>query len=280
MPWIASGIALTSPPLICFDAQNTQGIMATILAEGEGHPAILVNENGSSPIVLVCEHASNTVPKSLGTLGMSDEDLRRHIALDIGAEGVSRILSKLLDAPLIMQRYSRLVYDCNRPPEADGAMPEVSEFFEIPGNKNLLPAARLARKQEISRPFHRALEEFLDKRAAERRLTIPVSIHSFTPVYKGVERNFDVGFLFDRDNWLANLLIKAFPKDKARLNEPYGPKDGVMYLMNLHASPRGLKHVMIEIRNDLIANHTGQNTWANHLTVPLAQAANILGGSK
>jgi predicted N-formylglutamate amidohydrolase len=252
--------------------------MNKLLGEGEGHPALIINETGTSPVVLVCEHASNTLPRSLGTLGLPDEDLHRHIAYDIGAEGTSRILSKLLDAPLILQRYSRLTYDCNRSPESEGAMPEISEVFEIPGNKNLLPSARLARTREVYRPFHHAVEEFLDQRAAEKRLTIFVTMHSFTPVYKGKPRDFDIGFLFDRDSWLANFLIKAFPSDKARLNEPYGPKDGVMHTTNLHAAPRGLKHVMIEIRNDLIANHAGQNTWANHLTIPLAQAANILGG--
>jgi predicted N-formylglutamate amidohydrolase len=258
--------------------KNKQGDMNTLLGEGEGHPAIFINETGTSPIVLLCEHASNALPKSLGTLGLSDEDMQRHIAYDIGAEGTSRILSKLLDAPLILQRYSRLAYDCNRPPEADGAMPELSEIYNIPGNKNLLPSARLARTREIYRPFHRAVEDYLDLRAAEKRETIFVTMHSFNPIYKGKPRDFDVGFLFDRDNWLANFLIKAFPTEKARLNEPYGPKDGVMHTTGLHAAPRGLKHVMIEIRNDLIANHAGQNTWANHLTVPLAQAANILGG--
>jgi predicted N-formylglutamate amidohydrolase len=252
--------------------------MNTLLAAQELHPAHLVNEHGPSSVVLVCEHASNLLPQALGTLGLSDADVQRHIAWDIGAEATARILSKLLDAPLLLQRYSRLAYDCNRPPEADSAMPEVSEIFEIPGNRNLLPSARLARTQAIARPFHRALEDFLDKRAAEKKLTLLVSIHSFTPVYKGKPRDYDVGFLFDRDTWLANFLIKAFPKDRARLNEPYGPKDGVMHLMNMHAAPRGLKHVMIEIRNDLIANHAGQNSWANHLTVPLAQAATILGG--
>jgi predicted N-formylglutamate amidohydrolase len=256
--------------------QNPWGIMTKLLGDGEPHPADIINASGTSPYVLICEHASNALPRALGTLGLSDADMKRHIAWDIGAEGTSRILSRLLDAPLIMQRYSRLAYDCNRPPEADGAMPEMSEVFEIPGNKNLLPSARLARTCEIYRPFHRAIEDFLDHRAAEKRHTIIVTMHSFTPVYKGRPRDFDVGFLFDRDNWLANFLIKAFPTDKARLNEPYGPKDGVMHTTNLHAAPRGLRHVMIEIRNDLIANHAGQNTWANNLTVPLAQAATIL----
>lgn len=247
--------------------------MIRILQDGEPHPAELINATGTSPYLLVCEHASNLIPRSLGTLGLPDDDLKRHIAWDIGAEGTARILSKLLDAPLIVQRYSRLVYDCNRPPEADSAYPDVSEIFEIPGNRNLTPSARLARTREIARPFHAAIEAFLDQRAVERCQTLVASIHSFTPVYKGKQRNLDIGFLFDRDAALANFLIKVFPVEKARLNEPYGPKDGVMHLLNLHAAPRGLKHVMIEIRNDLIADHAGQNAWANYLTVPLAQAA-------
>ena len=103
--------------------------MNKLLGDGEGHPALFVNENGTSPIVLVCEHASNLLPKSLGTLGLSDEDLQRHIAWDIGAEATARTLAKLLDAPLILQRYSRLVYDCNRPPEADSCHAGVERGF-------------------------------------------------------------------------------------------------------------------------------------------------------
>ena len=253
--------------------------MTTLLAADEQHPALIINENGTSPFVLVCEHASNTLPQALGNLGLKPEDLQRHIAYDIGAEGTARILSKLLDAPLIMQRYSRLAYDCNRAPEDKTAMPDLSEIFAIPGNRNLSAEQRAARITSLYRPFHHALEAFLDHRAALQRFTMMASIHSFTAIYKGKARDFDAGFLFDRDNWLANFLLKAFPAEKVRLNEPYGPKDGVMHLMNLHAAPRGLRHVMIEIRNDFIANHAGQNTWANHLTVPMAQAAVILGGT-
>ena len=247
--------------------------MIRILQDSGPRPAEVINPAGTSPYVLVCEHASNRIPANLGTLGLPNADLQRHIAWDIGAEATARILSRILDAPLIVQRYSRLVYDCNRPPEADGAYPDVSEIYEIPGNRNLTPSARLARTREIARPFHAAIEAFLDQRACERRHTLVASIHSFTPIYKGKQRELDVGFLFDRDAALANFLIKVFPPEKARLNEPYGPKDGVMHLLNLHAAPRGLKHVMIEIRNDLIADHAGQNAWANYLVVPLAQAA-------
>ena len=143
-----------------------------------------VNRGGASPIVLVCEHASNHVPAALNRLGLTDADLDRHIAFDIGAEGTARFLTRLLDAPLIVQRFSRLIYDCNRPPESASAMPLVSEVFEIPGNANLSAEARLARTQQIYRPFHHALEELLDERAASAKTTAVVSIHSFTRIYK------------------------------------------------------------------------------------------------
>ncbi len=247
--------------------------MEPILGADEQAPFGIVNASGTSAHVLICEHASNRVPKALASLGLSSADLQRHIAWDIGAAATAQIMSRLLDAPLIVQNYSRLVYDCNRSLENESAIPALSEVFEVPGNRNLTPAARLARQQEIARPFHLAIADFLDARAAQGRKSILTSVHSFTPVYNGKPRTLDVGFLFDRDPSLANFLLKAFPTEKARLNEPYGPKDGVIYLMNKHAAPRGLKHVMIEIRNDLISEHTGQNAWANYLTVPLAQAA-------
>ena len=247
--------------------------MGACLLEGEEHPAIVVNGEGRSPYVLICEHASNRVPKSLGTLGLSEADLSRHIAYDIGAEGVARMLSRLIDAPLVLQRYSRLAYDCNRPPESPDAMPEVSEVTAIPGNRNLSAADRLARINEIYRPFHAAVAAVLDVRAAYGTPTMVVSIHSFTPVYKGKARALELGILHDRDVRLSSSMIKNFPKIDARLNEPYGPKDGVLHTLDLHAAPRGLKHAMIEIRNDLIAQERGQDEWAQRISVVLRQAA-------
>ena len=118
-----------------------------------------------------------------------------------------------------------------------------------------------------------AIATVLNQRAAHDQRTIPVSMHSFTKVYKGKERSVELGLLFDRDAWLANALVKSFSGVNTQLNEPYGPKDGVMHLMNVHAAPRGLKHLMIEIRNDLIAQQRGQQEWAQRLSVPLIQAA-------
>lgn len=247
--------------------------MSGVLSEGELGPFVLVNANGNSSYVLVCEHASNLMPRALGTLGLAAEDMQKHIAWDIGAEGVARLLSKLLDAPLVLQRYSRLAYDCNRSPESAGAMLEMSETTPIPGNKALSAADKMKRVEAIYRPFHDGLARVLDQRACEGRATSLVTIHSFTKLYKGKERAVELGILFDRDARIADRLIKGFPNIDARLNEPYGPKDGVLHTLNLHAAPRGLKSVMIEIRNDLIANERGQNEWAQRLALPLIQAA-------
>jgi predicted N-formylglutamate amidohydrolase len=248
-------------------------LMGASLLSGEEGPAILVNEDGSSPVVLICEHAARRLPKALGTLGLGEADLSRHIAWDIGAEGVARLLSRLLDAPLVLQRYSRLAYDCNRPPDSPDAMPEVSEIFAVPGNQRLTPAAKLARIEAIYRPFHEAVARLLDRRAAHGKRSVVVSLHSFTRVYRGKERKVELGLLFDRDPALANRLLKAIPNLDVRLNEPYGPKDGVMHTLNLHAAPRGLPHVMIEIRNDFIETERGQLEWAQRLSLPLIQAA-------
>ncbi|MEI7599268.1 MAG: N-formylglutamate amidohydrolase [Aestuariivirga sp.] len=247
--------------------------MGALLQQGEEGPFVAVNEEGRSPFVLICEHASNVMPKTLGTLGLAEAELTRHIAWDIGAEKVGRLLSRLMDAPLLLQRYSRLAYDCNRPPESPDSIPEMSELTAIPGNRKLSAEDRLARAREIYRPFHDGVSAVLDKRAAGGQTSLVVSIHSFTPVYKGKARSVELGILHDRDTTLSSKLIKSFPNIDARLNEPYGPKDGVLHTLNLHGFTRGLQHAMIEIRNDLVSTERGQDEWAQRLSVPLIQAA-------
>jgi predicted N-formylglutamate amidohydrolase len=247
--------------------------MGALLQEDEESPFLAVNEAGRSAYVLVCEHASRLLPKKLGTLGLSQAELASHIAWDLGAEKVARLLSRLIDAPLLLQRYSRLAYDCNRPPESPDAVPEVSELTTIPGNRKLSAEDRLARTREIYRPFHDGVSMLLDRRAAAGLKSLVVSIHSFTPVYKGKSRSVELGILHDRDTSLSSKLIKSFPKIDARLNEPYGPKDGVLHTLNMHGFARGLQHAMIEIRNDLVSAERGQDEWAQRLSVPLIQAA-------
>jgi predicted N-formylglutamate amidohydrolase len=247
--------------------------MGNRLLEGEEAPALLVNSGGRSSYVLVSEHASNRLPKSLGTLGLPESELQRHIAWDIGAEQVARLLSRLIDAPLVLQRYSRLAYDCNRPPDAADAIPEISETTHIPGNRRLSPDDKLMRTREIYRPFHATIADVLDRRAAEGTGSTVVTVHSFTPVYKGKPRAVELGILHDRDRGLADELITRFPTVDARLNEPYGPDDGVLHTLNLHAAPRGLRHAMIEIRNDFLLDERGQADWAARLSAALVHTA-------
>jgi predicted N-formylglutamate amidohydrolase len=249
--------------------------MSASLLEGEDDPVLQVNGGGRSPCVLIAEHAANRLPKTLGTLGLNEPDLERHIAWDIGAERVARLLSRLIDAPLLLQRYSRLAYDCNRPPDSADAMPEISETTHIPGNRSLSPADRLARIREIYRPFHAAIADLLDRRAADGTRSVVVTIHSFTPVYKGGRRTVELGILHDRDTRLAERLITSFPGVDARLNEPYGPRDGVLHTLNVHAAPRGLEHAMIEIRNDLVSDERGQQEWAERLCTSLTEAVGL-----
>ncbi|MFL5259795.1 MAG: N-formylglutamate amidohydrolase [Hyphomicrobiales bacterium] len=250
--------------------------MGVVLLGGEDHPVITVNAKSDSPFVLVCEHAGRRIPQSLGTLGLLERDLTRHIAWDIGAEGVARNLAELLGAPLILQRYSRLLYDCNRPPDASDAIPSVSETTDIPANQKLTPEERLARIQEIYRPFHDALAAVLDERAAQGSTSVLVTIHSFTPIYKGVRRRLDLGILHDRDRRFADAMLAQLGSMKdilVRRNEPYGPEDGVCHTLNLHAGIRGLRHAMVEIRNDLIGEEAGQMAWAGKLADILTAAS-------
>jgi predicted N-formylglutamate amidohydrolase len=248
-------------------------VSAGLLDEEEPGAALVVNGAGHAPVVLICEHASNRLPRRLGTLGLSTAELERHIAWDLGAEQVARHLSRLTGAPLVLQRYSRLVYDCNRPPDSADAMPETSEITAIPGNRNLSPADKLARIGAIYRPCHAAVAELLDGRAAAGVRSLVVSIHSFTPVYKGEHRTVELGLLFDRDPRLAERLMPCFATVDARYNQPYGPNDGVLHTLNLHAAPRGLPHAMIEIRNDFLSDERGRAEWAERLATSFAHAA-------
>jgi predicted N-formylglutamate amidohydrolase len=244
----------------------------SLLAPDEPHPVILVNEAASSPVVLVCEHAGRVVPRALGNLGLGEADLSRHIAWDIGAEAVSRRLSQKLDATLILQRYTRLAYDCNRPPDHPGAMPELSELTPIPGNVNLSAAERLARTSALYEPFHAAVRAVLDAKADP----VFVTIHSFTRHFKGMVRDVELGLLHHADDRLARrlqqLMGELYPGIDTRINEPYGPGDGVAHTLDLHGNSRGITNVMIEIRNDLIADQEGQAIWAGLLAELIAEA--------
>jgi predicted N-formylglutamate amidohydrolase len=247
-----------------------------LLDPDEPAPAVLVNEDGSSPFFLACDHAGNRIPRRLGALGLPEAERRRHIAWDIGIAGVGRELSRLLDAALILQTYSRLVIDCNRDPAVASSIPELSEATAIPGNLGLDAAARASRQAGIFRPYHERIAAALDRRTAAGRPSVLVALHSFTPVYKGVARPWHAGILFNRDPRFAHALL-ALLRDEGDLtvgeNEPYRVSDQTDYTVPVHGERRGLLHVEIEIRQDLIAAPAGQVSWARRLARLLPQAA-------
>jgi predicted N-formylglutamate amidohydrolase len=248
-----------------------------LLEPDEPAPVTLANETGGSVFFLTCDHAGRAFPRRLDTLGLLEHETRRHIAWDIGIGGVGRELSRLLDAPVILQTYSRLVVDCNRDPNVPTSIPEISEITEIPGNQGLSKAERAARVDAIFRPYHNTIAVALDRRTAEGRTSVLVALHSFTPVFKGVARPWHVAVLFNRDSRLAHPLAELLRAEGGLMvgeNEPYAVSDLTDYTVPVHGERRGLPHVEIEIRQDLIAGPEGQGQWAERLArlLPAAYA--------
>ena len=236
-----------------------------LLAPDEPAAFRVYREAGLSDFFLTCDHAGNLIPKRLGDLGVSASERARHVAWDVGAVGVARRLSAKLDATLVTQTYSRLVIDCNRQPSRPDAMPEVSEATEIPGNRGLSPEAKAARLEEVHRPYHDTIARLLDERAAAGRRSVLIAVHSFTPVYHGVERPWHIGLLYNRDPALA-LCMKALLAEEGRYcigdNEPYRVGDETDYGIPVHGEQRGINSLEIEIRHDQIETLEGQELWA------------------
>ena len=208
-------------------------------------------------------------PRALGNLGLSPSDLERHIAWDPGAADVADGLAARLRGDLLKQRFSRLAIDCNRSPELPDAIATLSEDTVIPGNLGLTAEARANRVAAVWAPFHAALEALLDRRRRERRPTALVTVHSFTPVYRGVARPWHVGIISTDERSLADAVLAALRRDRTLMvgdNEPYSAKDNVDYTIRRHGRDRGLPHVMIEIRNDLLRAAKDIAAWTELLT--------------
>jgi predicted N-formylglutamate amidohydrolase len=233
------------------------------------------NAFGSSPIVLICEHASNHVPARYGALGLAPDALDSHIAWDPGALGVARSLSQALDAPLVFATVSRLVVDLNRDPTAPDSIAALSERTPIPGNQNLDSAERSRRVDEVYRRFHSAVEALIADRVATGTARAVVSVHSFTPVYRDIPRPWHIGLIFDRDERLALAVepgLRREPDLVVGVNEPYKPADRVFHTLERHAERRGLASLMIEIRNDLVRTSDQQIAWSARLGPLLREA--------
>lgn len=247
-----------------------------LLAHGEPHPLETHNEDGESDFFIVCEHAGRLIPRALGTMGLAEENLARHIAWDIGARSVALAVSDLLGAPLFMQRYSRLVCDCNRRSDVASFAPEVSEATPIPANLGLGQAERQRRARALFWPFHNTITAALDRRQAEGRRTLLVTVHTFTPVFLGVVRPWELGVLYNRDRHFAPAIASWLQHNTplcVGVNQPYTVGDEEDYAIPVHGERRGLPCVEFEIRNDLVGGEEEAQGWARLLSKALAAGA-------
>lgn len=241
---------------------------ARLLCPHDPAPVTVLRGSGRSPFLLIADHAGQAVPTALGQLGLPQSELDRHIGWDIGIAGTTARLAELLDACAIMQTYSRLVIDCNRPLESPGSIPASSDGTEVPANLGLDPAARRQRVDEIFAPYHARITAELDRRAAAGRPTILVAMHSFTPSMAGGDRPWHAGLLYQRDPRFAHALLEALRAEGDLIvgdNEPYRASDATDYAIPVHGEGRGLPHTGLEIRQDLIADSVGQQAWAMRL---------------
>ncbi|GGI33087.1 N-formylglutamate amidohydrolase [Bradyrhizobium guangdongense] len=239
-----------------------------LLGEGDIPPVHEVNAEGTSPFLLTSDHYGRVLPRALGDLGIPESELSRHIGWDIGIAGVAERMAQMLNAHLIAQRYSRLVIDCNRPPGVASSIPVISEATRIPCNEGISDGERTLRRREIFEPYHHRIDAAIDSRLRAKRPTVLVALHSFTPVYAGVARPWHIGALYNRDTVLPKLLLKHLRSESDLVvgdNEPYAASDLTDYTIPVHGEARGLINTGIEIRQDLIADQSGQQQWAERL---------------
>ncbi len=239
-------------------------------------PAItVVNQGGSSPVVLLCEHASNHIPARYGRLGLPPAELERHIAWDIGAAEMAREASRRLDAVLVLAGFSRLLIDCNRPLSAPSSIPARSEDTDIPGNIGISPAERAARDRQFFAPFRDGVAALLDARLAAGRPTLLIGMHSFTPVYHGVARPWQVGVLYGHSTGLAHALLAALRRDTTLTvgdNEPYRVTTTGDFTVPWQGEARGIATALFEVRQDLIAVAAAAQDWGARLAAVMAAA--------
>jgi len=247
------------------------GPAGRVLGPDDPPPFEVLNWDDRARCLLVCDHASDVIPAALDRLGLDEAALGRHIAVDIGAGALTRELSTRLKMPAVLAGFSRLVIDNNRQLHDPTSIPEISDGTLIPGNKGLDAAGTAARVAEIFHPYHDAVAAALDRLAQHAdggRVPALVSIHSFTPFFKGAERPWHVGLLWNRDRRIAAPLRDALAANRGVVvgeNVPYSAQDPFGYTVAEHADALGRANILIEMRQDLIDTHHGVAAWAGIL---------------
>jgi len=247
-------------------APDTDLTILPLLGSDEPPAFELINAQGTSNVVLVCDHASNRIPQQLGNLGLDTAQLGSHIAWDPGAASVARELATQLDAPLLLSGYSRLVIDCNRPLNNAESIAAQSAGIIIPGNHDLPKQQRESRINALFQPYHDAIERLLASRS--ERQTLLLSIHSFTPVWYNQPRPWHIGVSSWRDPRFAKLLFDALARDETLNvgdNQPYPIENTTDYTIPTHSDAHAIPSAMIEIRQDGIGSVASAAVWATRL---------------
>jgi len=238
-----------------------------LLGPDDPVPFDVLNLHGSSPLVLVCDHAGLNVPSSLDGLGLPESAWSRHISHDIGAREVTTMLSEDFDAVAILHNYSRLVIDCNRPLGHPESIIHVSDGQDVPGNQSCTPAQAALRENALFWPYHQTISSIIGNRwRANGSPPVLFSVHSFTPRYGAEIRPWDAGVLYNKDPRFAEPLL-AYLRDEGLNvgdNQPYSGLESA-YSVDIHGGAPGIAHVVIEINQDQIADHNGQRAWADRL---------------
>jgi len=252
-----------------------QQLLGQLLVPGDPPAFSVHNPQGKVPLLLLCDHASKAVPKALGDLGLTQEELSRHIGWDIGGLDAAIELSTALDAPLIASGYSRLVIDCNRWPGGEGSTPEISDGTAVPANRGLTQEQLDARAEACFWPYHREVDRQLDRMTADGRPVALLVMHSFTPEMNGFKRPWHVGVLWNDDPRLPEPLLAELRRDPALVvgdNEPYSARASYEYTLNAHARPRALPHCSLEVRQDLISTPEDARAWGRRLAPAIGAA--------
>lgn len=230
-------------------------------------PVTVLNGDLSRGLLIVADHAKADLPAAYGTLGLGRSEFERHIAFDIGIEGVARRLHALLNIPVVMANYSRLLIDPNRGEDDPTLVMRVSDGALIPDNAYIVQDEITRRIELYHRPYHGAIRHEIERFFAAEIVPILLSLHSFTPLWRGVQRPWHTGVLWDQDPRFVTPFLAALRADQSMIvgdNEPYTGKlkGDCMYR---HGTRLGLSHALLEIRQDLIANSEGQAEWAERL---------------
>ncbi len=239
-----------------------------LLSEDDPPVFLIERAQGSSAFVLTCDHAGRAIPRKLARLSLSEHELSTHVAWDLGVAELGRQLSTRLDAFLIMHNYSRLVIDANRPPDAPDSIPTLCEHTRIAANEGLSSSDARQRFEEVFQPYHQRIRDELDARRARACPSVLVALHSFTPVYMNEGRRWHVGVLYGRDPRLGRLVREGLRSDGTLIvgdNQPYAVSDASDYTIIVHGEQRGLPHVELEIRQDLLASESDVQWWAERL---------------